>query len=199
MRVIALDTTLARCSVALADEETILALKSEAMTRGHAEAIAPMVDEAMREAGAAFSELDRIVVTTGPGSFTGLRIGLAFARGLAVSLDKPCVGVSTLEALALEHGEHGRHGAAIAHGDDIFAALYEHGRAVQPPARLTLDEARALFADAIVRGPAAERFGGNVTDAPDIAALALRGARLDPALHPPNPLYLRDSGARLPS
>ncbi len=158
-----------------------------------------MVDEVMQEAGAAFADLDRIVVTTGPGSFTGLRIGLAFARGLAVALGKPCIGVSTLEALALERGEHGRHGAAIAHGEELFAALYEHGRHVQPPARLTIEEARALFADAVVRGPAAERFGGDVTDAPDIAALALRGASLPPERYPPDPLYLRDSGARPPA
>jgi tRNA threonylcarbamoyladenosine biosynthesis protein TsaB len=189
LRVLAIDTTLTRCSVALVDAEAALAALSESMDRGHAERIAPMADEIMRAADAEFASLDRIVVTTGPGSFTGLRVGLSFARGLAVALAKPCIGISTLEALALERGEDGARAAAIASGPDFYIARYEDGAATVAPQRLGPEEARAALAGAHVRGPAA--FKGEVVDAPDILALAQRGARLDPALYPPNPLYLR--------
>jgi tRNA threonylcarbamoyladenosine biosynthesis protein TsaB len=199
VRVLAVDTTLARCSVALLDDDRVLAVRSDAMTRGHAERIAPMADEVMSEAGATFATLDRIVVTTGPGSFTGLRVGLAFARGLAVALSKPCVGVSSLHTLALERGMHGLHGAAIEGGPDMFAALYQDGLAKLPPSRMSADDARAALDGAVVRGPAAEQFGGDVTAAPDIVALALLGAGLDPDTHRPDPLYLRDADAKLPT
>jgi tRNA threonylcarbamoyladenosine biosynthesis protein TsaB len=199
VRVLAVDTTLARCSVALVEDDRALAVRSDAMTRGHAERIAPMADEVMGEAGATFASVDRIVVTTGPGSFTGLRVGLAFARGLAVALNKPCVGVSSLHALALERGMHGLHGAAIQGGPDMFAALYQDGLEKLPPSRMSEADARAALRGAVVRGPAAELFGGDVADAPDIVALALLGAGLDPNTYPPDPLYLRDADAKLPS
>ena len=199
MRVLALDTTLNRCSVALIEDGRALASLSEFMQRGHAERIAPMADDVMRAGRAEFAALDRIVVTTGPGSFTGLRVGLAFARGLAVALTKPCVGVSSLEALALEAGEDGLRGAAIPGGSDIYVALFESGAVKAAPARVSPDEAKALLQGASVRGPAADLFGGVVTDAADVVALARRGARLDPARYRPDPLYLRAPDAKLPA
>ena len=199
MRILAIDTTLTRCSVALIESDTALAALSESMERGHAERIAPMADEVMRTAEADFDSLDRIVVTTGPGSFTGLRVGLSFARGIAVALAKPCVGISTLEALALERGEEGARAAAIASGPDFYVARYQDGAPTVAPQRFGPDEARAALAGAHVRGPAAGAFNGEVSDAPDILALAQRGARLDPALYPPNPLYLRAALLNMPS
>ena len=100
MIVLALDTTLAACSVAVVEDGRVLAARSEPMLRGHQERLAPLVAEAMAEAGVGFAALDRVGVTVGPGSFTGLRVGLAFAKGLSVALSIPCVGVGTLEALA---------------------------------------------------------------------------------------------------
>ncbi|MGZ8364529.1 MAG: tRNA (adenosine(37)-N6)-threonylcarbamoyltransferase complex dimerization subunit type 1 TsaB, partial [Caulobacteraceae bacterium] len=97
--VLGLDTALTACSVAVIDGDAVLASRSEPMTRGHQERLAPMVAEVMAEAGIAFDALDRIGVTIGPGGFTGLRVGLAFAKGLALALDIPCVGVTTLAAL----------------------------------------------------------------------------------------------------
>ena len=70
------------------------------MERGHAEALAPMVEEAMRERRLAFAELERLAVTTGPGTFTGQRVGLAFMRGLRVALNLPLIGITTLAAMA---------------------------------------------------------------------------------------------------
>src|SRR5882724_7006196 len=98
MKLLAVDTALGACSVAVLDGDTVLAHRFEEMARGHAEALAPMVEEAM--AGMDFAALDRLAVTTGPGTFTGQRVGLAFMRGLRIALHKPLIGVTTLEAIA---------------------------------------------------------------------------------------------------
>jgi tRNA threonylcarbamoyladenosine biosynthesis protein TsaB len=199
VRVLALDTTLDHCSVALIDGARTLAALSRQMQRGHAERLAPMVDEAMKAGGLAFAALDRIAVTTGPGSFTGLRVGLAFARGLAVALSRPCIGVSTLEALALEAGEEGLRAAVIASGPDICFSVYENGAVRRAPERAAADVARAALRGAAIRGPAAADFGGETVGAPDMANLARRAARLDAEAYRPNPLYLRAPDARLPA
>jgi len=100
MKILAVDTALGACSVALLDDGKILAHIFEPMDRGHAERLAPMVDEAMKKAGMDFSSLDRLAVTTGPGTFTGQRVGLAFMRGLRLALKIPLIGVTTLEVMA---------------------------------------------------------------------------------------------------
>ena len=100
MRLLAVDTALGACSCAIVDDARVLAHRFEIMERGHAERLAPMVDEAMRETGLSFADLERLAVTTGPGTFTGQRVGLAFARGLRVALKIPLTGITTLEAMA---------------------------------------------------------------------------------------------------
>lgn len=102
MRILAFDTALAACSAALWQDGAVVARRAEAMSRGQSEALMPMVVAVMEEAGCAFRDLDRLAVTVGPGAFTGLRLGLAAARGLALALELPVVAVTTLEAVA--HG-----------------------------------------------------------------------------------------------
>src|SRR3982751_3097860 len=100
MIVLGLDTCLSSCSVAVLEGERVLGTAREVMARGHQERLAPMAQSVMADAGLAFDRLERIGVTVGPGSFTGLRVGIAFAKGLALALDIPAAGVGTLEALA---------------------------------------------------------------------------------------------------
>ena len=102
MRVLAIDTALAVCAAAVLDTEGpgIRARESVPMQRGHAEALMPLIAQVMDVAELEFADLDRIAVTTGPGSFTGLRVGIAAVRGIALVSGKPAVGLSTLSAYA---------------------------------------------------------------------------------------------------
>jgi tRNA threonylcarbamoyladenosine biosynthesis protein TsaB len=213
MRILAVDTALGGCSVALLEDGAVLAHIFEGMDRGHAERLAPMVDETMRAAGVDFAALDRLAVTTGPGTFTGQRVGLAFMRGLRLALGKPLVGVTTLEAIAASAmAETGApKGAAIhdARRAEAYLLLQNGGATVLEPDVM-------LFADAVERirafgpcvlagtgAPAAyEALGASFAlssirqpDALWVAQLALqRPAPLDA----PAPLYLRAPDAKLP-
>jgi tRNA threonylcarbamoyladenosine biosynthesis protein TsaB len=190
MIVLGIDTSLDACSVAIVREEQVLAHLREPMTRGQAERLAPMVREAAQQAGIGFAQLDRIAVTTGPGSFTGVRVGLSFARALALSLNRPCIGVSTLEALALEDGADRARAALIETPGASYFALYQDGAAQIAPRNIERGEHQALLGAAKLKGPGATA---------DAVALALRAGRLDPALYPPNPTYLRAPHVTLPS
>src|SRR6516165_10388792 len=102
MLILAIDTALDACAAAVLDTEAgkLIAQESQGMKRGHAEALMPLVGRVIAQSGIGFADLDRIAVTTGPGSFTGLRVGLSAARGIALAATKPVVGVTTLTAYA---------------------------------------------------------------------------------------------------
>lgn len=221
MKILAVDTALGACSVAVTDDDAVLAHRFVVMARGHAEALAPMVEAAMAEAGVAFSALDRLAVTTGPGTFTGQRVGLAFMRGMRIALARPLIGVTTLEAMAA---------AALAETDaPVAAALHDARRgevyleAVTRDAPLlpvqvqTFDDAIALlknalspFAKVALAGTAGEA-GAEALNAVGVKAVVssvvqpdalwvARLARLAPETErPPRPLYLRPPDARLPA
>ena len=106
MLLLAIDTAGPDCAVALARSGAggaeILVRASERIGRGHAERLMPMIEAALRRSASVdFADLDRIAVTTGPGSFTGVRVGIAAARGLALALDIPAVGVGSLDGARL--------------------------------------------------------------------------------------------------
>src|SRR5882724_5563850 len=105
MRVLAIDCALDACAAAVLDSSAgaVVASQTRVMVRGHAEALMPLIARVMDEAAIEFRELDRIAVTTGPGSFTGLRVGISAARGIALATAKPAIGLTTLAGLAAPH------------------------------------------------------------------------------------------------
>jgi tRNA threonylcarbamoyl adenosine modification protein YeaZ len=218
MRILAIDTALEACAAAVLDTERgkVIARESKAMTRGHAEALMPLIGRVMGQVQGGFDALDRIAVTVGPGSFTGLRVGIAAARGLALATGKPAVGVTTLSAFA----------APLIAADDTHPvvvaidARHEHvylqvfgpgGRNVVPPRVASLRD--ALRAATTSRGPrivgtgatllaaawpAGERPPRSVEQrgAPDIDWVAQIGAAVPEDAGPPKPLYLKAPDAQ---
>ena len=183
MKVLALDTCLDACSAAVCDDGRTLAVTSEPMSRGHQERLAPMVAEVMAEAGCEFATLDRIAVSVGPGSFTGLRVGLAFAKGLALALDRPCIGVGTLEALAISVRRPGFVVACIdARRGQVYLQAFVDGEAVMAPDVLPADTAAARVAELFPGGPAMlAGSGAPLLQAVLPMALLATDARPDPA------------------
>ncbi|RMF12046.1 MAG: tRNA (adenosine(37)-N6)-threonylcarbamoyltransferase complex dimerization subunit type 1 TsaB, partial [Alphaproteobacteria bacterium] len=98
--VLAIDTSQGACSAALLEGDVVRAHAFEVLGRGHAERLVPMVQDVMAAAGRGFSDLDLIGVTVGPGTFTGVRIGLAAARGFALAQGLPVAGVTSTEVVA---------------------------------------------------------------------------------------------------
>jgi len=221
MKLLAVDTALGACSAALLDGDAVLAHELVVMERGHAEALAPMVQSLMQKAAMPFAEVDRLAVTTGPGTFTGQRVGLAFMRGLRVALRRPLIGITTLEAMAAAAmAETGAPFAAVLHDakrDEVYGALYRRDDVLLSPTLLPFDEAVDAIASkmdsndspVVFAGTAASdaaehyaRWGGTATvtnivhpDALWVGRLAMRKPDCDA---PPKPLYLRPPDARLP-
>ena len=217
MRVLAIDCALDACAAAVFDSAagSIIASQTRIMVRGHAEALMPLIARVMDEAEVEFKELDRIAVTVGPGSFTGLRVGISAARGIALAAAKPAIGLTTLAALAAPHiAEDGATpvvAAIDARHDHVYMQVFgPGGRALLAPRIATLrDAVRAATngparivgsaAALIARAwPAGEPLPALVDQraAPDIAWIARLGAAASDAEGPPKPLYLRAPDAR---
>jgi tRNA threonylcarbamoyladenosine biosynthesis protein TsaB len=217
MRVLAIDTALAACSAAILDTEQggIIASESLPMVRGHAEALIPLLGRVTAEARMAFRDFDRVAVTTGPGSFTGLRVGIAAARGIALSIGKPAVGLSTLSAYAAPHLADDEAIPVVvaidARHQHVFLEVFgPGGRTVIAPRLAPLREAARAAAEAPARivGSAALAVANALAatdvapilvdqrDAPDIVWVARMGAALPDGQSPPKPQYLRAPDAQ---
>jgi tRNA threonylcarbamoyladenosine biosynthesis protein TsaB len=211
--ILSIDTCLAASSVAILDGDTVRAARSEPMTRGHQERIAVLAREVAGEAGVKFTELTRIAVTVGPGSFTGLRVGLSFAKGLATALSIPCVGVNTLEALAGSVEASGLvAGVLDAKMGQVYLQVFDGGKALMAPDALEVGVAAARLAELYSGGPVtlvgsgAPLIADIVPDATvltpayadPVAVARLAAARPAPS-HSPRPLYLRAPYAVAPA
>lgn len=212
-----IDTALGLCTAGVFEIEGAgararqLGLRSEPMVKGHSERIAGFARDAAIKAGVAFADLDRIGVTVGPGSFTGLRVGLAFAQGLAAALERPAVGISALDALATSAGEVPEVAALIdARRGQVYARFWREGEPQGPAEALTLEAAAArittLGAGAVLVGSGAPLFADIASgrailalDGPAPEALARLAEAADPASAPARPLYLRPPDATPPT
>ncbi len=144
VKILALETSATAASAAVCEEETLIAQSFQRTGLTHSATVLPMVETMLKNAGMTLNEVDLIAVAAGPGSFTGLRIGVSAAKGLAWSLDKPCAGVSTLEAMAWQMiGMQGVICAAMdARRQQVYNALFELSG--DKPVRLTPDRAISL-------------------------------------------------------
>ncbi|MBF0333942.1 MAG: tRNA (adenosine(37)-N6)-threonylcarbamoyltransferase complex dimerization subunit type 1 TsaB [Alphaproteobacteria bacterium] len=206
MLALGFDTSLQACSVALWRDGAVLARRSECMARGHAEALLPMIVAVMADGGAAWRDLTLIGVTVGPGTFTGIRIGLAAARGLGLAAGLPVAGVGTADAVAAGVASDDPRPLIVALdakraelfvriGSNPIEALTPEAVAARfpGPARLAGDAAWRLAA----LMPRAELVAAGPPDAGVVAALA--AARwLDGTALPARPLYLRAPDVHVP-
>lgn len=215
MRLLLIDTALSLCTAAVFADGTALAVRSEPMFKGHQERLAGFVRDAMAEAGIGFDALDRIGVTTGPGSFTGLRVGLAFAQGFGAALECPVVGISTLDALAASIATDRTMTKAVAALIDarrgqVYARFWRCGLVEGPAEALALEAAAsriaALGPEVTLVGSGAPLLseaapGAVVVDLPGPSpeALARLVAAADPRLARPEPRYLRAPDATPPT
>ena len=217
MLILAIDTALDACAAAVLDTGPgrLIAQASQAMKRGHAEALMPLLADVMKEAGLPFAALDRVAVTTGPGSFTGLRVGLSAARGIALAANKPVVGLTTLSAFAApligEDEAHPIISAIDARHDQVYFQVVggDGASLVEPRVAPIADvlEAARFGAPYLVGNAAellAERWPRDAAPplsvdaqaAPDIGWVAWLGAAADPATAPARPFYLRAPDAK---
>lgn len=216
MRILAIDTALDLCAACVVSDDLDEPLAQETMTlaRGHAEALLPLVERVMARIDGGFESLDRIGVTVGPGSYTGLRVGLSAARALGLATGKPVVGVTTLSALLaplLAANADGLIAAAIdaRHGAIYLQALSAGDGIVVPPTHLRIEAAAELLgagpatlvgsgapmlaAALQARGVAATVTGSS---GPDVAWVASLGLVADPSQALPRPMYLRGPDAQ---
>jgi tRNA threonylcarbamoyladenosine biosynthesis protein TsaB len=219
MLILAIDTALDACAAAVLDTSSgrIIAQESQPMKRGHAEALMPLLARVMKASGVAFAAVDRIAATTGPGSFTGLRVGLSAARGIALAAGKPVVGVTTLTAYAApivsEDRGHPVISAIDARHDHVYyQVLGGDGSSLVKPKVAPIAEAleASRFGSPFLVGNAAQILAGrwpadapppfqiDQQAAPDITWVAWMGAAVDPERAPARPYYLRAPDAKPP-
>jgi len=227
MKLLAIDTTLETCSVAIVLDDALAAHRARQIGRGHAEALMPMIDAVLAEAGASYADLDAVAVTVGPGSFTGQRVGLSAARGIGLARSIPVKGVTTLSAIAFGLIADG----LVQDGEDILVALDARRNEVyvqhfptpfswpctqsQPIAIPVADLGSLRYGEScVVAGtgidlvrqepgeqPPGLRFLVTPTeaDARHVGALAIAEiAATGLPMTPPAPLYLRAPDAKLP-
>ncbi len=217
MNVLAFDTTTDACSAALWINDAVSAKRFEKLGRGHVERLVPMVMEVMDEAAGGFGDLDLIAVTHGPGTFTGVRIGLAAARGFAMAASLPVAGFSTLEVLANGVANADRKGRGViaamdARRGQVYSQIFDENlSATNEPAVVDCIDLKVPDGSWIVTGTGSDAYVGIAgvascrdADLPDAAVLAVLAARrfgtgeTPLPQRAPAPLYLRAPDADLP-
>jgi tRNA threonylcarbamoyladenosine biosynthesis protein TsaB len=212
MLVMGLDTALAFCSVAILRDGRVLADLSEPLEKGHAERLAPMAAEALAIAGVRAGALNRVGVVVGPGGFAGVRVGLAFARGLALGTKLGAIGVTSLEALAAPLEGSARAAVVDARRGEVYAALYDAELKVRvPPFAAPPDDALKKLREAApsetLRIAGATALLGSLPEGVvatpgeriDAKIVARLAARASEPKAPPAPLYIRPPDVKPPA
>lgn len=211
MLILALDCAVVGASVAVVADDVVLSALSDDGPRGQTERLLPLVEAALAAARVRHRDVDRIAVTVGPGSFTGIRVGLATARGLALASGRPAVGVTTLEALAAGLDGSATPDVILAAVDsrrgDLFLQVFDRARApLTRPEAVDPAAARALLAAHRDRGATVATVGDGWA-APGVGEPGPTGAARPDSVHvariaarrapgpPPSPLYLRAADA----
>ncbi len=227
MRVLAFDTSMSACSVAVWQDNEVLAETSEMMVHGQAERLVPAIEQALKVSAVTYADLDKIAVTVGPGSFTGVRVGLATARGLGAATGLPVIGILTTEVIALE-ARRGKNQPVAVAIDARRAEVYLHcftsnGHQVKDPACLLPEDAAAQLEHKnwVIAGDAAESVLSHMKQPHDIFEVkrdifevkrdifevkivnavtlaAMAAERLAPETGGPRPVYIRPPDAVVP-
>lgn len=219
MRILAFDTAGNGCSVCLWQDGQTLALRTLPMSHGQAEQLIPMIAAVREDSGLDWRDLDAIAVTIGPGSFTGLRVGLAAAQGLTLATGLPVIGITTLESYARQAADAGYRGAILvavdARRDDLYLQPFHADdtgglRPLAAPLAAPVEQVPSLLTDwgittATVTGDATALLGGiaaltasHPQAAVDPACLAGLAAGRSAAEAPAIPLYIRPPDAAIP-
>lgn len=201
MRVLALDTASSGCHAALLVDGVVVALRQEAMQRGQDARLLPLVQDVLRDAALDFVALDRIAVLRGPGSFTGLRVGLAAARGLGLALCKPVFGIDRFALYARALGAMAKPRGLLVVLDSRRAepfAQYFQPDGSSDAAGVLMPAALAAYdrPDVAVCGDGLPAFAWQQAAVlplpePEVVLAAKAAAATDASAHPPVPLYLR--------
>lgn len=202
MRILAIDTAASLCAACVYDTQAgELGRSVLDLGKGHAEHLMGVIDTALANSNVAMDGLDAVAVSVGPGSFTGVRVGVATARGLALALGKHAIGITTLEALALAaRALDGERPTLVrieaGRGQAYVAEFAADGAQTRAPIALSLEEADRLVADADPQTLVVA--GSSTSDILTYARLAADKFAANPGAVPerPKPLYLRDADAK---
>lgn len=203
MLILGIDTALESCSAALSHNGELLSQISTECPKTHAEVLPPMVQDLLAAQNIKAQDIGKIGVTVGPGSFTGVRIGISFAKSLALGINCPCVGLSTLEVLAHQSAAI-RAIPVISMAGSVFTAAYEGRNTILPPNRAEdFSQIMGFESNWVLCGPAARRAHEfypdlNFIEQEAIDPFILIGliADLAPDIARPTPLYLRGADAK---
>ena len=209
MLTLGLHTAGPACALAIVRDGAVVVDLREAMVRGQDARLPGLVARVCDDAEIALGDIDRFGVVIGPGSFTGVRIGVAFARGLALATGAACVGVTSLEA-ALPEGQQGSAMVVLPaqrRAPDVtyWAQRFRSGVATGPAEEMGLEmlvrllraHPHMIYGDAAALVEAMPELSVH-TSAPDAARTAVLAAQFDPEAHPPRPTYARAPDALLP-
>ena len=204
MLILSIDSAAGGCAVAVCRDDTVLALHQASMARGQDQQLIPMVQAALAEAGCTYAQLDRVVVTRGPGSFTGLRIGLAAAQGIGLAAKKPVIGINRFAIYQQQVPQGALLVVLQSKRAELFCQQRDMAGALHEPALLTLEQIASLLQaspELALAGDAEDLLKPHLpprTKFIAAAALAAQAAPDDLAFAP-RPLYLRAPDVTMPT